>query len=480
MKKYLLTIIYGISPFLLTSIFAQGSTDSGIKKFFAAGPDKPVVKYMENPSSPVPTELRKVAVEVFFDLTPTIMRFSMPCYPSMVTENGIHFSNGWTETYDPKASSSCEILWDRDAKYARMWIESQNPARIVVRFRAAIADPRGYIGHSYIPSGSPHGKGDWTDEWYYIYPDGMHTRHVRIYTGLAGQSLTVTDETFKGIPPVREIPPNVVHEFQEDFVFGLKGHLPEDDIDVNAITLMNLDGSSKTFSYKPYPHGFGTYIKAPIKVVNLKSEYKPYTIFIPQGMENETYPPEGDLPHIFQTWLKGRDGKGGYSASLGHTLNWWHYKRTENILEQVYLSGMTNSDNLEDDLTMLAKSWLFYPRLLQDDVELTYFNVAYDPAQRAYIIPGGHEGAKELNFRLGFPHFENDEHPVPVSIVNPAFVVKNWGNSGVKVNINGKPAAPEHDLRIGYETTSEGTDLVIWMNMKSEEAVTFQLIPEGE
>jgi hypothetical protein len=305
----------------------------------------------------------------------------------------------------------------------------------------------------------------------------MHTRHVRIYTGLAGQSLTVTDETFKDYPPVREIPPNVVHEFQEDFVFGQKGHLPGDDIDVNAITLINLDGSSKTFSYKPYPHGFGTYIKAPIKVVNLKSDFKPYTIFIPQGMENETYPPEGDLPHVFQTWLKGAGGEGGYSASLGHTLNWWHYKRTENILEQVYLSGMTNSDNLEEDLTMLAKSWLVYPRLLMEGLELSYTEITYDQAQRAYIIPGTHEGARKLNFKIGFPDFENDEHPVPVSIVNPAFVVKNWGDTGVDVLVNGKPAADKYDMRIGYETTHSGTDLLLWFNMRTEEAVSFTLKP---
>ena len=107
------------------------------EKFYAVGTSEPTVKYLEKPSSPVPRELRRVAVEVHFDLVPTKMRFSMPCYPCMVTENDIHYSNGWTETYDPKASSSCEILWDQEAKYARMWVESQNPARIVVRVRAA-------------------------------------------------------------------------------------------------------------------------------------------------------------------------------------------------------------------------------------------------------------------------------------------------------------------------------------------------------
>ncbi len=458
-------------------LFVLGGYSSAldnINKFYAIGPDEPIVVYLK-PGWPVPGELKKVAVEVHFDLVPTKMRFSMPCYPSMVTENNIHFSNGWTETYDPKASSSCEILWDRDARYARMWIESQNEARIVVRFRAAIADPDGYIGHSYIPSGSPYGKGDWTDEWYYIYPDGMHTRHVRIYTGMAGQSLTVTDETFQDIPAVREIPPTVVHEFQEDFVFGLNGHLPEDDIETAAITLIKTDGSSKTFSYKPYPKGFGDFIKANIKVVNLKSEYKPFTIFMPYGLENETYPPEGDLPHIFQTWLKG-PGK-GYSSSLGHTLNWWHFRRTENILEQVYLSGMTNSTSPSKELTALERSWITYPRLLMDGLGNPYTHLTYSQEQRAYIITGSHKGARKLEFELGFKI--DDENPVQVSIVNPAFVVKDWGKKGVQVNVDGKTIEPGKSLRIGYEKTHAGTDLILWLKMKSDKQIKFILTPVG-
>jgi len=305
---------------VLIFICSFASLSAASENFYAVGTSEPVVKYLEKPSSPIPRELRRDAVEVHFDLVPTMMRFSMPCYPCMVTENDIHYSNGWTETYDPKASSSCEVLWDQEARYARMWIESQNPARIVVRVRAALADPDGRIAHNDIPSGSPYGKGDWTDEWYYIYPDGTHTRHVRIYTGLAAQSLTVTDETFQGIQSIREIPPSVVHEFQEDFIFGLSGHMPEDDIESAPITLIMMDGRRKAISYKPYPKDFGVFAQANIKVANLKSQYKPFTIFLPYGVENEPYPPEGKLPHVFQTWP--REPRNGYSTSLRHTLNW--------------------------------------------------------------------------------------------------------------------------------------------------------------
>ena len=457
------------------SICVSVSLGAVSKSFHAVGPSEPVVEYLAEPSSPVPGELERVAIEVHFDLVPTMMRFSMPCFPSMVTENGIHFSNGWTETYDPKASSSCEILWDRKAQYSRMWIESQNPARIVVRWRAAIADPQGKIAHTEIPSGSPYGKGDWTDEWYYIYPDGTHTRFVRIYTGLAAQSLAVTDQLFDGLQPVREIPPNVIHEFQEDFIFGLANHKPTDDIKTSPKTLIMLDGRTKTISYKPYPKDFGEFALAPIKVINLKSRFRPFTIFIPHGIENEPYPHEGELPHVVQTWMKD-GGREGYSASLGHTLNWWHYRRTDKILEQVYLSGMTDSKNPADTLLPLAKSWLNPPGLHMEGVEPQYNVLIYDPSQRAYIVPRKKSGPEVIEFKLdAYREEEESGAKAPVCIANPTFVVKDWGSSQVKITMNGQLLPQGRDLRVGYEQTQSGTDLIVWISHQTNEATSFKI-----
>lgn len=441
------------------------------EKFFAIGPDKPGVKYLKKPGSPVPPELRKVVVEVQFNLLPTMMRFSMPCYPCMVTENDIHYSNGWTETYDPRASSSCEVLWDDEARYARMWIESQNSARIIVRCRAALSDPNGYIAHSNISSSSPYGKGDWTDEWYYIYPDGTHTRHVRIYTGLAAQSLVVTDETFQDETPLREVPPKVVHEFQEEFIFGQRGHKPEDDIELTPLTLIMMDGRSKKISYQPYPEDFGEFIKANIMVVNLKSKYRPFTISIPHGIENEPYPPEGELPHVFQTWA-GESMNNGYSTSLGHVLNWWHYKRNDKVLEQVYLSGMTDTENPARELVSLAKSWLQPPRLKMDEREPEYKNPIYDPVQKAYIL-SCEDGPCELEFNLK-PAAPG--HP-KVYIENPAFVIKKWGRSNAKIIFDGKSLQPEKEYRIGYEKSGNETNLVVWLRQSTRSVARVKIEP---
>ena len=149
----------------------------------------------------------KGAVEVFFESQPTCLRFNMPAYPCMVTENNIQYVTFGCETYDPRIGrKSFEPQQDQDNTYNRFWIESENEARIVVRFRGALCNRTDDVAHTDIPSGSPYGKGDWVDEWYYIYPDGTHTRYAKVYTGLTQQSKPFG---------FNRRPPNVIHEFME-------------------------------------------------------------------------------------------------------------------------------------------------------------------------------------------------------------------------------------------------------------------------
>jgi hypothetical protein len=240
-----------------------------------------------------------------------------------------------------------------------------------------------------------------------------------------------------------------------------------------------MDGSSKTISYQPYPKDYGNFTMANIMVVNLRSRYKPFTIFMPHGIENQTYPLEGEAPHTFQTWPSHPTDK-GYSVSIGHTLNWWHYRRTENILEQVYLSGMTATEEPVEELTRLAKSWLHYPRLILEGRELSYTQPSYDQAQRAYIVPREDKGARPFKFQLGFPERFEEEVPIPVWIVNPAFIIKEWGTAGAELKLNGSPVKQGKNLRMGYEQTEAGTDLVVWLKHEASESFTIEINPLDE
>ncbi len=117
-----------------------------------------------------PESHQQGVVQVFFDLLPTSMRFNAPSYPCLVTENGIQYSNGFAETYDPRRNpdakeTSFEPGFDDLNQYSRMWIESQNDARIVVRVRGALVSDEGkHIAHEDFDSRCQYGKGDWVDD----------------------------------------------------------------------------------------------------------------------------------------------------------------------------------------------------------------------------------------------------------------------------------------------------------------------------
>ena len=447
----------------LSTVLAELKSRSKPNEFKAVGPREPVKMGR-----------RETAVEVYFDLVPTSLRFTLPSFPSMVTENGIVYSNFWAETYEPRiGGGSFEPLFDRQNRYARMWIERESDARIVVRVRGALCNTKEQIAHTDIPSGSPYGKGDWVDEWFYIYPDGVHVRHVKIYTGLAPMSRPFGFD---------RDPPRVVHEFMESAVLGKPGHLPTDDIEIGALTLVRLvgghteklltEGKSTTISYKPYPKDFGEFRDANIMLVNLKANYKPFTIGLPYGARVQPYWPEDDLPHVFQTW--GDPPEKGYSSAFGHIVNYWHYRRTDNTLEQIYLQGMTNAADPVKDVVSLAWSWIAAPRLQMEGLKMSYTVITYDPAQRAYIVPREGRGPRKLEFTLEEDE-DMGEFGAPMWIINPALIVKDWGKAPVALEIDGKPIKQGKDFRVGYEDTEDGTNLVIWLKLKSKKSIPLTL-----
>ena len=153
-------------------------------KFSATGPTEPLR---------LPPREHKGTVRVTFDQLPISMSYDSPTF-YMMSENNIGFGNYTAETYDPRnfngkgGAASFEALQDRENRYIRVWIEHQSNARIVVRVRQALANNLYDISHTDIPSGSPYGKGDWEDQWFYIYPDGTYLEHDKVYTGLATMS----------------------------------------------------------------------------------------------------------------------------------------------------------------------------------------------------------------------------------------------------------------------------------------------------
>ena len=477
-RNVLKTLALGVSATSALNVTPSQAARSNLQsvigqsKFSAIGPTEPVKR--------PPRE--EGTVRVTFDLLPTTMQYNLPTHFFMITENNIKFSNFAAETYDPPhwtatgAAASFEPLQDWENRYVRVWIEQQSNARIVVRARYALNNNKEEIAHLDIPSGSPYGNGDWADEWFYIYPDGTNLRHMKIYTGLAPMARPFGfDRT----------PPKVVYEFVESAVQGQLGHMPTDDIEVGALTLIRLvaghterllaEGKCTTIYYRSYPDDFGDFRDANIMLINLKAKYKPFTIAMPYGVRVQPYIPDCPVRYVFNTFSWTPDTNRPYFTSIGHILNYWHYRRTNNTLEQIYLQGMTNAADPIKELVPLAWSWIAAPRLQMEGVKPSYAVFTYDPAQKAYMVPREGWGPTPLEFTL-----EQDRDfwkRAPNSIVNPTFIVKDWGDSDVSLQIDSKPVHEGDNFRVGHEETATGKDLVIWLKMRTNETVKFSISP---
>jgi hypothetical protein len=433
----------------------------------------------------LPPEKFTGAVKVTFDLLPTTMSFDLPWHYCSVAENGLKFAHFAAETYDPRrwdgqgADASFEPGMDKEGRYARVWIEHQSPARIVVRVRYALNNSRYDIAHDDLPTGSPYndGKGDWAEEWFTIYPDATYARHMRIHTGLAAMS--------QPTGWFRE-PPQVVHEFMESIVIGPRGHVPTDDIHTNpAVSLFKMfgnhpgtvfpDGARQDISYElpgGPPQDYGDFRDANIMLLHAKSQHRPFTIALPYGVKASPYGWEKERRFPFATWTGYKEPSIGYIAAIGHLINYWHFRRTEKAIEQVYLHGMTNQRDPQRDILRLAWSWIAAPELQMPGAPLSpngsageYQRFTFDQAQRAYFVPRKGTGPAPVEFAL-VSIYDDRYLRGTMWLVNPCVVVPNWNSADtdIAVKLDGKLLTPRTDFRAGCENTTTGKNLVVWLH----------------
>ena len=89
-------------------------------------------------------------------------------------------------------------------------------------------------------------------------------------------------------------------------------------------------------------------------------------------------------------------------------------------------------------------------------------------AERAYVLTAT-GSTNALKFQL------NASHDAP--LVNPAFVVKGWGEAEVQLAVDGKTIPRGTEFRYGFNRTLEGTDLIVWLQRTAEKNVTITVTP---
>ena len=376
--------------------------------------------------------------------------------PHWVTENGIWYNNEFLETWD--VNGCHEPMSDKRCQFSNVRVLESNDARVVVHWRYALIDNLNIMARV----DSLSGFGEWADEIYTIYPDGVGVRKITLHSSQ----------------------PQSAHEWQEGIVVMGAGQRPEQVLEPGGLTLANMKGETHTYDWgKGIPieankEGYVTLPeKANIHLINTKSEYKPFTIVSPKAnaifdIYNGELRKEVSMYPWWNHWpaaQKASDGRYAMDAdyashsSLSH-INWDAHELTENSQTKIMLNGLTNGK--AEALISLTKSWAT-PAKIKFATNIQSPGGEYDPTERAYQI-SANDKVNTLIFSLE----ANSDSPIN----NPSFVIKNWGNREVILKIDDLEVARGKRFRYGFRDGIEGTDLVIYLEKKTVKPFKIALV----
>lgn len=449
-----------------------------------------------------PLPYKGAEVFVRFDQQNSYMAFSPPginatLVPHKKDKKLISQWNGMVETHDHDELDGCfETTADLDNIYTRCWIESKNDARIVVRYHSApvayhpkrkkVINPH----RAYGTANKKYGPGDHVDEWFTIYPDGTFTREVKVWSPVAAKAVPYTDDRIE----------DFFFETQE-FLFSNGGFEGErylsDDLNTEALTLVKMDGTHKTFSYDPYPvvghewpelnSAFRPMQNANMVIINTKSALRPFTVGRHHPTKNyvSCYPNESAPKrphHIFNEW-PGEDilGEGYIGGGLAHMVvtgdNKAWFRQDETSVTKIYLSGVvkhTSNEGNAKHVKDVARSWLTPPELTE--TSSTPAEVyGYDMPQKAYLVDfAGVKNTNTVKFQLN----ATAEKPM----MNPALLINNWGKTRPTLEIDGKTLTPGKAFKYGFYKLLDVKDgriwsnvLVVWLKRESKTPVNLKI-----
>jgi len=376
--------------------------------------------------------------------------------PAWVTENNRWYTDEFMETYGHSHcpyGEDCEPMSDKQVRYSHVQILENTPARVVIHWRYALSEVEQY---AIADAPSPIGWGDWADEYWTVYPDGVAIRRSVLWSTAPEREKT---------------------EFQESIVLIPPGQTPEDNIHLNALTFANLQGQTQSYSWqqksgtglsKPNgPARFNQPDHAVIQWVNLKSEWKPFEVAWGDPVSFTAYNSEMSISSFewWNHWPVAQIPSSGRPALAadrpGHTsvshIYWPLYREDSRTVTKILMTGLTRSSAA--DLAPLAASWREPSELELADGR----RVPFDPAQRAYVLPQGLASPIRMTLRA------SREHPV----VHTALVVPGW-NEPADVKIL-KGAHGSITSRTGEVDDLDGSRLIVFLPVIASDDIEIEL-----
>ncbi|HTV67667.1 MAG TPA: LamG-like jellyroll fold domain-containing protein [Rhizobiaceae bacterium] len=381
----------------------------------------------------------------------------IPCW---VSGDGVWYTNEFNETWGNGATGCAEPMSDKHCAYSHVRIIESHDARVVVHWRYALVDVL-----DVRPRKDPvSGWTDFSDEVYTIYPDGTAIRSITLHS----------------------TQPMEAHEFQESIVVLGPGQRPEDVLDIEPVTLANMKGETKTYSWADgRPRRLPEPAQANIAMINTKAAQRPF-IIVPDGpcltrddgpqpaplfppYHHETLPEDQKFPW-WNHWptsdipSDGRRAVAADRASHSSVLTgseWADYDVTPTSRRRIMLHGLTTER--AGDLVPLGAAWLSPPPIagLTDGA-----TSAFDPAEKAYVLSGTGEFSFTLDASAKSP------------VLNPAFILKDWTAPSADVLIDGRARAEGNGLRLGWRHSAERSDLIVWIELSAIAPVTIAFRPK--
>lgn len=267
---------------------------------------------------------------------------------------------------------------------------------------------------------------------------------------------------------------------QGTIFFNQPGAKPQDTVEYEAITFMDMDGAKQSYSWKDgVPKKFNEPKHKPVQMINTRSKYRPFSIHHPDRFARpfsfgmvEGYSTVPCWNH-WPVCLVPSDGrravapdKPSHSSLTAVNGNQQKLERFEDGSIRVRsLYGMTAGPI--DSLLPLARLWNNPPQV--ESVSAGYQFMQYDQYQCAYVFEKQDGAPGPLSFELA----ASEKTPV----VNVAVVIKNWGAAPAMIQVNGKTMQSDQGSAQGLVRTLETDDRVIWIPLKSNSAVKVEIRP---
>lgn len=373
--------------------------------------------------------------------------------PAWVTDNNLWMADQSVETWN--GPEGClEHMQDRHCKYSHVRIIENSDARIVVQWRYAPVSAYDKLRNA----NEKTGWDVWIDEYYYIYPDATAIRKV-------------TWKTDYMCSPV---------QFQETLPLTEEGQLQGDVVEADYLRIANLEGEKQQYDYVEDPAAGNNKMvpeKPNIQQHNFKSAFDPFIIFEPGNVMD--YISDRNIsnlksPGSCNHWPVGQaycDGRRVVAAD--RPTHFLGFPISDPVIHtgtdgRSWLNSLYGMKNLTiDELIVLGRSWAAAP--VPDLINSPGFSSkGYDMSEKTYRIAySGPDTGKSASIRI------HAKESAP--LFNPSFLIENWGDYPVNVSVNGKLLADKKDYRTGHIERLDGTHLVIWLNLITDESVNMQI-----